>query len=194
MVDEDHEHILIKQLIRGDAFAFDEIYNRYNEKVYAFSISNLKNKEDAEGVVQEVFLNLWKDRARLKRLRNMEAWIFTISFNIIRKRFRKLARERIHNAKFSETSLSNDTTTLAEIEYNDLLEKADIIINKLPPRQKTIFLMSKKEGLSNTEISGKLNITNKTVENHLTRARTFLKKAFVEENLLTILFFWLFLK
>jgi RNA polymerase sigma-70 factor (ECF subfamily) len=194
MVDENHDNILIKQLIKGDAFAFDEIYKKYNQKVYAFSFSNLKNREDAEGVVQEVFLNLWKDRARLNKLRNMEAWIFTISFNIIRKRFRKLARERIHLANFSETSLSDDTATIAEIEYKDLLEKADKIIDKLPPRQKTIFLLSKKQGLSNTEISGKLNITNKTVENHLTRARAFLKKSFVDESLLTILFFGLFLK
>ena len=189
-----NEQKLIKNLIKGDAFSFDEIFNRLNEKVYAFSFSNLKNKQDAEEVVQEVFLNLWKDRAKLKELRSLDAWIFTISFNIIRKHFRKIARERRFLADFSETTLANDTSTVVDIEYHDLLEKAGKIIEYLPTRQKTIYLLSKKDGLSNTEISTQLNIKNKTVENHLTRAKAFLRRALVDERLLTILFYWLFIK
>lgn len=188
------EHILIKNLIQGDAVSFDEIFDRFNKKVYAFSLSNLKNKQDAEEVVQEVFYNLWKDRAKLKDLRSLDAWIFAISFNIIRKQFRKLARERIILQNFSEIKSPNDNSTVTEVEYADLLEKAGKIINKLPPRQKSIYLLSKREGLSNTEISTKLNITKKTVENHLTTAKTFLRRALVDEHLLSMVFFWLFLK
>ena len=188
------EHKLIKNLIKGDAVSFDEIFERFNKKVYAFSISNLKNKQDAEEVVQEVFYYLWKDRAKLKELKSLDAWIFAISFNIIRKHFRKLARERKILENFSETKLSKDNSTVTDVEYNDLLEKAEKIIEKLPARQKNIYLLSKRQGLSNTEISTKLNITNKTVENHLTTAKTFLKRALVNEHLLSLLFFWLFVK
>ena len=188
------EHKLIKNLIKGDAYAFDEIFMRYNEKIYAFSFRNLKIKEDAENVVQEVFLNLWKDRARLKELKSLDAWIFTISFNVIRKRFRQLARERQHLEKFAEISPGYDTSLNKDIEFNDLLEKADMIINRLPTRQKTVLLLSSKKGFSNTEIATKLDISRKTVENHLTRARAFLKKAFIDQGLLSILFFWLFIK
>ena len=188
------EHKLIKNLIKGDAVSFDEIFERFNKKVYAFSISNLKNKQDAEEVVQEVFYHLWKDRAKLKELKSLDAWIFAISFNIIRKHFRKLARERKILENFSETKLSKDNSTVTDVEYNDLLEKAEKIIEKLPARQKNIYLLSKRQGLSNTEISTKLNITNKTVENHLSTAKTFLKRALVDERLLSLLFFWLFVK
>jgi len=188
------EHKLIKNLIKGDAVSFDEIFERFNKKVYAFSISNLKNKQDAEEVVQEVFYYLWKDRAKLKELKSLDAWIFAISFNIIRKHFRKLARERKILENFSETKLSKDNSTVTDVEYNDLLEKAEKIIEKLPARQKNIYLLSKRQGLSNTEISTKLNITNKTVENHLSTAKTFLKRALVDERLLSLLFFWLFVK
>jgi len=188
------EHNLIKNLIKGDAHSFDEIYELYNKRVYAFSFRNLKNKEDAEGVVQEVFLNLWKDRIKLKELKSLDAWIFTISFNVIRRHFRKLTRERKHLEKFKETTLTNDSSTITEVEYHDLLEKAEKIVEKLPPRQKTIYMLSKKEGLSNTEISKKLNITKKTVENYLTYAKAFIKKKLVNERLLTLLFFWLFIK
>ena len=191
---ENNDYKLIHDLIKGDAHSFDEIFRKYNTKIYAFSLRNLKNKEDAEGVVQEVFVNLWKDRTRLKELENLEAWIFTICFNTIRKHFRKLMREREHLQKFAESHAWEDNSTITEIEYKDLLEKAEKIIEQLPDRQKNIFLLSKREGLSNAEISKRLNITKKTVENHLTKAKSFIKTALVDEGLLSLLFFWLFIK
>lgn len=194
MSENNPEHKLIQNLIKGDAYSFDEIFRTYNEKLYAFSLKNLKNKEEAEGVVQEVFYNLWEGRSKLQGIKNLNAWIFTICFNIIRKRFRQFARERVHLQKFTEIALSDDNTTITEIEYNDLLKKAEDIIEKLPERQKNVFNLSKKEGLSNTEISKKLNITNKTVENHLTKAKAFIKKNLVDEHLIPLLFFWLVLR
>lgn len=189
-----NEHKLIQDFIKGDAFSFDEIFRIYNKKVYAFSLRNLKNKADAEGIVQEVFVNLWKDRDRLKDMKNLEGWIFAICFNIIRKHFRKMMREKQHLQKFADITSLYDNSTVTEVEYHDLLEKAEMIIEKLPDRQKTIFLLSKKDGLSNSEIAGKLNITKKTVENHLTNAKSFIKKTLVDDGLLSLLFFWLFIK
>lgn len=174
--------------------SFDALFEKYNKKVYAFSLSNLKNREDAEGVVQEVFLSLWKDRANLKKVKKLDAWIFSVAFNVIRKRFRKLAREKRHLDALADISLPHDNSTISEVEYNDLLEKADRIIEKLPPRQKRVFVMSRSEGLSNEEISKKLSITKKSVENHLTTAKSFLKEAFLDERLLTLLFFWLYIR
>ena len=64
------DKINIKQLVRnlkkGDVLSFDEIYLEYNRKIYLFSLSYLKSKENAEGVVQEVFMNLWRKRTDLK--------------------------------------------------------------------------------------------------------------------------------
>jgi len=194
VVKAEEEHKLIKNLIKGDADSFDDIFRRYHERIYAFSLVNLKNKEDSEGVVQEVFLNLWKDRTKLKEVKNLNAWVFKISFNVIRRRFRSVARERQQLRNYTEATLSDDGALDKDVEYNDLLAKADKIIDKLPNRQRTIWHMSKREGFSNTEISNKLNITKKTVENHLTRAKTFLKKSFIEDGILSILFFWLFIK
>ena len=194
MKDNLSEHNVIQRIIKGDAYAFDYIYQKYNKKVYSFSLASLKNKEDAEGVVQEVFYNLWKERDKLKVIERLDAWIFSICFNIIRKQFRKLARERKLLESLSGIVVPNDTATVTEVEYNDLLQKAEKIIDKLPSRQKTIYILSKRDGLSNTEISTRLNITNKTVENHLTRAKAIIKRALVDERLLSLLFFWLYLK
>ena len=188
------DQALIKDLMKGDAYAFDKIFHRYNKKVYAFSLKNLKKKEDAEGVVQEVFFSLWEEKSKLQDVRNLNAWIFTICYNIIRKRFNQLARERKHLQKFAEITLSDDNSTATGIEYNDLLVKAEAIIEKLPVRQKTVFNLSRKEDLSNAEISEQLNITKKTVENHLTKAKAFVRQALVDDRLISFLFFWLFIK
>lgn len=187
-----HEKELVRRLIHGDESAFDEIYDRYNRKIYLFFIRNLKNGQEAEGAVQEVFLNLWKDRQRLRKEESINAWLFSVSFNIIRKHFRKLASENKLKEQLSRDQ-QEDQTTVSEIEYNDLMLKAESIIEKLPPRQQRIFMLSRKEGMSNEEISRKLNISEKTVENQISLAKRVLRKAFLDESLISLFFFFLFI-
>jgi len=91
---KDQDQILTRRLSSGDLKAFDDIYDKYYNKVYAFSSSYLKNKEESEGVVQEVFTTLWLKRAEMKEIRNLQGWLFTITFNHVRKIFRNLAIKR----------------------------------------------------------------------------------------------------
>jgi hypothetical protein len=64
MSESKDDRILIKNLASGDAYSFDELFHKYNRKVYDISLRNLKNREDAEGIVQDVFLSIWKNRAK----------------------------------------------------------------------------------------------------------------------------------
>ena len=190
----DQDYIkLIRNLIKGDALSFDDIFYRYNKRVYLFSVRYLRNKEDAEGVVQEVFYNLWKDRAKLKEVKDLDAWIFKVCFNIIRKRFRQMAAERKHLKDFSEIAESYESEVNAELEYENLITRAENILEKLSERQRTIFLLSKRDGFSNSEIAQKLGVTKKTVENHLTNAKTLIRKTLVDDRLISVLFFALFI-
>lgn len=187
------EKNLLKRFNEGDPNAFDQIFEKYYRKVYTFSLRNFKNKEDAEEATQDVFYNLWKDRTKLKELNDLEAWIFSISLNIIRKHFRNLAVERKHLKIFIERSQDRNFSTDTDVEYRNLLEKTENIIERLPPRQKTIFLLSRKEAMTNIEISKKLNISVRTVDNQLSRAKSFVKQTLTDGSILTILYFCLFL-
>jgi RNA polymerase sigma-70 factor (ECF subfamily) len=90
--------------------------------------------------------------------------------------------------------LIEDNSTNLEIEYNNLLETANILIDKLPARQKDIFLLSINGQLTSEQIAQQLNISKKTVENYLTMAKASLRKSFSDGSILPLLFFWLFLK
>lgn len=186
------EQKLLKKLIQGDVLTFEKVFKKYNRKIYTFSYRYLKNKEDAEGIVQEVFLKLWESSSKLKKDSNINAWLFTVTFNAIRKHFRKLATEKKHVESYSRL-FKNQQDEITDSEYFDLLEKATYLIEQLPPQQKKVFLLRKDKGLTSIEMAEQLNLSKKTVENHLNRARTFLKKAMMEEGLLSFLFFWLFL-
>ena len=187
------EHQLIKSLIKGDSLAFDELYKQYYNKVYSFSFRYLQNKQDAEGVVQEVFIKVWNNRKHLNEIKNLNAWVFTITFNQIKKIFRNLAIEKRNMEKVAISAVFDDNSVISEVEFNDLMAKAEDIIERLPSRQKTAFNLSFKEGLTSKEISGQLGIHKRTVENHLSSARDFLKKVFKEENLIPLVIYWLLL-
>ena len=184
----------INPLSKGDIFCFDAIYLEYNKKIYSFALSFLKNKEDSEGIVQEVFLTLWRKRAEIKMDQDIGAYLFTITYNTIRKHFRKLARERKHLKEFSINTITEDDSTSSRIEYSNLLEIAESAIEQLPSRQKTIYHLSMRDGLNNKEIAEKLKISTRTVENHLYRAKSQLKRTMFDSSLTSLLFFSLFLQ
>jgi len=191
MPEKDIENKLIDDLLKGDSWAFDELYRLYYNKVYSFSYKYLQTKHDAEDVVQELFITVWNSREKLKDIKNLNAWLFTIAFNQIRKIFRNMAMEKKKLETFAISSVFEDSSVISEVEFNDLMSKAGNIIDKLPPRQKTVLLLSIREGLSSTEISDQLSINKRTVENHLSSTKAFLKKVFKEEHLIPLIILWL---
>jgi RNA polymerase sigma-70 factor (ECF subfamily) len=191
MPEKDKEKELVKGLIRGDAASFDGLYNLYCQKVYSFSYRYLQNVQDAEGVVQETFITLWDQREKLGEIKNLNAWLFTVTFNLIRKHFRSMETSRRNLEVIAMTSLFESSPTLSTVEYDDLMEKAEEVIERLPRRQKEVLLLNIREGLNSSEISEKLKIHKRTVENHLSSARAFLRKVFRDEHLIPGLLFWL---
>lgn len=188
------EKTIVRKLLKGDVNAFDEIFQTYNKKIYSFSLSHLKSKEEAEGVVQEVFLKLWKNRSKLRVQADFRAFLFTITFNIIKNRFRKMDREQKHLEAYALTIAKEDHSSDLAVEYNNLKETLDKFVAQLPPRQKEILRLNREDGLTVEEISQQLNISKRTVENHLFRAKSFLKKVMTDEHLIGLLFFWLFIR
>ena len=90
---------LVKQLRKGDLAAFDSLFNTYNKKLFYFAKGYLKSTEDAEGLVQEVFIKIWENRSTLKEHLSFNSYLYTITYNSILKFFRKKGREKKKGGK-----------------------------------------------------------------------------------------------
>jgi len=187
------DYKLVKSLKKGDLFAFDQLFSKYSKKLYYFAKGYLGSKEDTEGLVQEVFLLVWDKRKELKEHLSFNAFLYTVTYNAIRKYFRKKARAKKYLDKFLEDYDGKHNKTIADIEYNNLQELANKAIEKLPEKRKLIFQLSRHKGLTNMEIARKLNISKKTVENQIHSALKFLREQFAKGTLLTLLFYYLFI-
>ena len=188
------DKLIVKNLKDGDVLSFDNIFNKYNKKVYYFALSYLKNKEEAEDVVQEAFMNLWKHRDQINEHYVFSKYLFKITFNATCKKFRKQASDKKQMEEVLQNIIIEDDSTNLDIEYNNLIENTNSLIEKLPPRQKNIILLSINDQLTSEQIALKLNISKKTVENYLAKAKTSLRKSLTDKHILSVLFILLFLK
>ena len=164
----------VNKLKIGDIDSFDSLFLKYSPRIYKFSLKYLKSEELAEELTQEVFLNIWEKRGNLDPSQSFNSYIFTISYNLIRKHFIKKARENTYKNELIHNFLDSDNNLDRVIDYKLILKKVENIIESLPPRRKEIYLKKKYEGLTIRQISEDLGISPNTVENQLTAAQRYL--------------------
>ncbi|MBS2100673.1 RNA polymerase sigma-70 factor [Carboxylicivirga linearis] len=183
---------LVDQLHVGDMNSFDLIFEKYGNRLYAFAISYLKSNEEAEELVQDVFLKLWENRAKLNRESSLKSYLFTIAYHKMCNLFRQ--KEQHNKYILSEKVQDEKSVNLEEqIEFKEALNQIDQIIEELPLRQKEIFIKSRKEGKSSKQIAEELQISPATVDNQISAALKYLRKHIPEANIGLILYFFLFL-
>jgi len=179
-------------LIKGEEKdAFRELFVRYAPRIYKFALSYLKNKNDAEEIVQNVFLKIWEKRNSIKTSENIKAFIFTITANKI---YDFIRRKKIEHTFHNYTMLNygnNENNSWNSIVYKEVQQTIFSLANKLPSQQQKVFNLSKMDGLTNDEIAIKMGISKRTVENDLYRAILFLKQNFKNESFIALLFFCL---
>ena len=183
---------LLHEIKAGNMLAFDELYSKYSKRLYKFSYSILKSKEDTENIIQDVFLNLWTNRNKVEKGASVKYYIFTIAYNAAISVIRRKTKE---SGFFEYLKTLQDLTQEPvdlQLEYNELEEKLTSIINSLPKRQREVYLLHRMEGLKYSEISERLNISVNTIENHMSRVLKTIREKLGNYSLLAILFSYLF--
>ncbi len=164
------EEELIRLLKQDRLGAFREIYSRYWKKLFDEAYKRLKNRELAEEVVQELFTTLWTKRQVLQINTTIGAYLHSAIANQVIDIYRKeLVRSRYKEA-FKVVHTEVDNSTEDSIMLKDLVYTIDEEISHLPDKCRSVFELSRKEHKSNKEIASYLGISEKTVEQHLTRA------------------------
>ncbi len=185
------EKNLVKQLQKGNKIAFKMLFDKYAVRLYQFSLKYLRDKEDTEDLLNEVFLKIWENRFAIKTNTSFQAYLFTIAYNDIRKRFLKKSREEKYIQLFAEEYAHESSVGEDQLDYKYFVEKLNKVIDQLPDRRKEIFLLSYKEELKNKEIAESLNLSEQSVKNQLSIARKFIVSKIKEDNYLagTLLFY-----
>ncbi len=175
------EKKLVQLLKRGNVKAFESIYEKYFHPIYYFCLKYLKDKNEAEEIVQSLFLKIWEKRQTLNQELNFSSFLFRIAINDICNHIKKKRYEIKYFDYLQGNAKDSHNSTFEQIICNDIDHHLEKLIDKLPPQRKRIFLMSRKDNLSYEEISTKLNLSVRTVENHIFRTLKYLRKHLVKE-------------
>ena len=181
---------LLSCLSKGDPDAFEEIFCKYNAKVYNFILSTLFDKALAKDLTQNVFLSVWEHRESIDSTKNFAAYIYTIAKNMVYRQTEKMVLAHRYEEYVHKFQSSLENSVEEYINYQYVEELITELIKQLPPSRREIFLLSRQHGLTNKEIAQKLSISEKTVETQITRSIHFLKKHIKPNlNIAGILFF-----
>ena len=161
------EFILL--LKSGDESAFTELINKYNRRLFAYAISLSGDYSLAKDIVQDVFLKTYEYRKRLNPEFSIEGFLYRSVYNqFINVYHKNKSLLKVHDEYVRFLNQIIDESK--DSEFDKLIKIVNESINNLPKRCKEIFVLSKKEGYTNLEISEILNISIKTVEAQITIA------------------------
>ena len=160
------EEQLIANLRKGRQSALSEIYDLYAQELLVFCFSYTKSKQDAEEVVQDSFLRLWEMRSSIRSDHSLKSLLFKIAKNRVIDLFKSNLNSKIF-ADYLLFQQSDAVNESADMDYDGYRLLVDKVLMKLPPSQREIVRLSDFDGLNNSQIAQKLNITEKTVRNQL---------------------------
>ena len=155
----------LKEIAAGNVEAFEHLFFQYQPRLVNFLI----------GLTHDLFLSLWKDREKLKNVRSFSSYLFQMARFTVYDYFDRL----IVSEKYTNEYLQDACQAESEEEALFVRELQSIInrtVERMSPQRSKIYRMSREEGLSNDEIAKRLDISKRTVENHLTAALAILRK------------------
>ena len=183
---------LVLALKNNDINSFDQLFRLYSSRLFFFAKGFLKNRQDAEEIVQDVFIKVWEHRADLDEFRSIRSFLFTIAHRAMIDGFRKKERENLLLKKVKLDQSELDDETQQKLQYDSIKEQVDKMVEMMPPKRKLIYKLSREEGLSHQEIADKLNISKNTIENQIAEALKFLRSKLDRDSLLLLFYFALF--
>jgi RNA polymerase sigma-70 factor (ECF subfamily) len=162
---------LLQLLKEGREDAFTTIYNRYWERLVATGYYYTRSKESAEEIVNDVLMGLWLRRASVA-IESLPAYLGTaVKFAVFKVIARNKRRSEVLGGQLSveaETAAHNETEQQLDALFMD--EWLRGVVEQLPEKARLVFVYSRDEALSIKEIAGKMDLSPKSVEYHMTKA------------------------
>jgi len=171
------EKTLIKNVKDSNRSAFQKLFYQYHDQLFRFVVYRIQDTDMAKDITQETFLRIWEKRESLQPEKSFFSLLARISTNLCYDHFR-YTEVRLRNKDripdYGKSHFDNPEEVVQAKAIEEIIRK--LVNEKLPQRCRVIFILSRLEGLSNQEISIKLGLSIRTVENQIYRALKILKK------------------
>lgn len=156
--------------------AFEALYNRYWKKLLIQAKHKTGSEEDAEEIVQHVFMNIWKTRKNIQLRHSFHTYIAScVKYEILAVLVKQKKQKEAHNSFYDNVAGRPDNYTMDWVDYESTRRQLEETIQHLPDKCRLVFRLSRESGFSEKQIAEKLSISPKTVQAHMTRALKLLR-------------------
>ncbi|WP_449038734.1 RNA polymerase sigma factor [Parabacteroides goldsteinii] len=173
---QDNEPQLILSLKNGSYKAFERIYQMYAKRLFAYSLQFTKSQEESEEIVQDVFMRLWTNRAKIRQEDTLRSLLFIMTKHYLINAFRTKINQPEYEEYIQYVNEHSVDDASYQLEYQEFVTKFRVILKTLPETQQRVITLSKIEQFSNKEIADKLSLSEQTVKNQLSLGLKTLKE------------------
>lgn len=170
--------------------AFERAFKEHFKALHAYAFTIIKDEENAEEIVQNVFFKLWEKKEQMEAITSLKAYLYKATYNDSLN-FLKHTKVRAAYETYVKSSNSEGSNAIDTLSTKELQAKIDKALNELPEQCRTIFQMSRFEELKYREIADQLGLSVKTVENQMGKALKVLREKLAD--CLPLLFILIFL-
>jgi len=168
---------LIGLLRQDDQAAFTEIYNRYWKKLYTAAANKLTDFNEAEDIVQKIFITIWNRRTAIEIKSSLASYLaVSVKYHVFKSLDRSFRQKHFSDKKAADAILEiSDDSTQQWLEFQEIRKTLESLVAELPEKCRLVYQLSREQGYSQKQIATELDISEKTVEAHMSRALKTLK-------------------
>jgi RNA polymerase sigma-70 factor (ECF subfamily) len=174
--------------VNGEEHAFGQLFKDNFKNMYAYAYTLVKDESTAKELAQQVFVNLWQKKDKLPSPDILVRYLYTSIYNASLNHLSHLKVRAAYRRHYLHSS-EKATPASEQLQQKEMEKKIAEAYHELPEKSRLIFQLSRYEGLKNAEIAHKLQVSEKAVEKHMTKALKIFRSK-LKEYMPFIILFW----
>jgi RNA polymerase sigma-70 factor (family 1) len=166
---------LLQELQQGNESAFTNLYHQHSKTLYRKILRMVNDEETAKELLQDLFMKLWENRAKVDVSKSFRSYLYTIAVNLVYDYFRKATKQKELETYLLAMAVDYFTDSEEENISAENIKLINEVIDQLSPQRKKIFMLCKIDGKSYEEVSKELNISKSTIHDHMVKANRVIR-------------------
>ena len=169
------EEIKIVELKAGNVKVYEACFRQFYEPLCRYAHSLLRNKDEAEDIVQKIFCRLWDEREKMEIHTSIKSYLYKMVHNACLNKIKQIQMQSEHHQQMAYCSIPSVNNGEYAMVHKELSHQIELAIAALPERCRQVFLLSRMQRLSYMEIAQEMQISHNTVETQIVKALKILR-------------------